>query len=184
VRAAIDDAIVGTTLGTSHTTTLGAIAGAAPAARVRADATAMRARLARDHPPAGPWDVKYREGGLIEVEFIAQALQVIAARDTPGMIHPTTRIALARLAAHGSLTALEAETLIAADRRFRIVQEMLRITLGPRPGAGLAAGALPGPAAATLLRAAGALDIASLHASLNETMAGVRALFIRHLGAP
>lgn len=180
VRAAIDDAIVGTTLGA----TLGAIAGAAPAARVRADATAMRARLARDHPPAGPWDVKYREGGLIEVEFIAQVLQVIAARDTPGMIHPTTRIALARLAAHGALTALEAETLIAADRRFRIVQEMLRITLGPRPGAGLAAGALPEPAAATLLRAAGALDIASLHASLNETMAGVRALFIRHLGAP
>jgi glutamate-ammonia-ligase adenylyltransferase len=161
-----------------------AIAGAAPAARVRADAAAMRGRLARDHPPAGPFDVKYREGGLIEVEFIAQALQVIAAHDAPDLIHPTTRIALARLAARGWLTAAEAETLIAADRLFRIVQEMLRITIGPRPGIGLAAGALPGLAAEALLRAAGALDIASLHATLNETMAGVRALFLRHLGAP
>ncbi len=144
----------------------------------------MRGRLARDHPPAGPFDVKYREGGLIEVEFIAQALQVIAAHDAPDLIHPTTRIALARLAARGWLTAAEAETLIAADRLFRIVQEMLRITIGPRPGIGLAAGALPGLAAEALLRAAGALDIASLHATLNETMAGVRALFLRHLGAP
>jgi len=34
------------------------------------------------------------------------------------------------------------------------------------------------------LRAAGALDIAALHATLNQTMADVRRLFIRHLGAP
>jgi glutamate-ammonia-ligase adenylyltransferase len=161
-----------------------AIAGAAPAALVRADAAAMRARLAREHPPAGPWDVKYRDGGLIEVEFIAQALQVIAARDDPTLLHPTTRIALTHLAARGWLTPAEAETLIAADRLFRIVQEMLRITIGPQQGAALAAGALPPLAASTLLRAAGALDIAALHATLNQTMADVRRLFIRHLGAP
>ncbi len=49
--------------------------------RIRADAAAMRARMLRDLPPEGPWDVKLRAGGQIEVEFIAQVLQLIHARD-------------------------------------------------------------------------------------------------------
>ena len=43
-------------------------------ARTRADAASMRGRLLRELPPAGPWDVKMRPGGGIEVEFIAQTL--------------------------------------------------------------------------------------------------------------
>ena len=35
----------------------------------------------RDLPPHGLWDVKLRVGGQIEVEFIAQVLQLIHARD-------------------------------------------------------------------------------------------------------
>ena len=62
---------------------------------VRADAAAMRARLLRDLPASGPWDVKLRLGGQIEVEFIAQALQLIHADRVPGS--PTAREALAML---------------------------------------------------------------------------------------
>ena len=53
-------------------------AGRTPATpdRIRADAAAMRARMLRDLPPDGPWDVKLRAGGQIEVEFIAQVLQL------------------------------------------------------------------------------------------------------------
>ena len=161
-----------------------AIAGA-DCASVRADAAAMRARLSREHPPAGAWDVKYREGGLIEVEFITQTLLLCAARDDPSLLHPTTRIALARLAERGLLAAGEAGTLIAADRLFRVVQEILRITVGTRPfGDPRAEGALSRLAADTLLRATGAPDIAGLHAALDDTMSAVRALFIHHVGAP
>ena len=154
-----------------------AIAASGPAARVRADAGAMRARLAREHPPSGPWDVKYREGGLIEVEFIAQALQLIHASADPGLAHPTTRVALARLAERGLLGKAEGERLIAADRLFRLVQEMLRLTLGPRP----ARADLPDLAASALLRATGALDIAGLRATLDASASGVRAAFERRI---
>ena len=65
-----------------------ALAQPADPARIRADAAAMRARLARDLPAAGPWDVKHRPGGLMEVEFIAQTLQLVHAAGHPGICHP------------------------------------------------------------------------------------------------
>jgi len=110
---------------------------AGPPERVRADAAAMRARLARDLPPAGPWDVRLRAGGLIEVEFIAQALQLVHARDHPEVLSPTTRIALGQLAEAGLLGGAEADLLIRADRLWRNVQGMLRITLGRAAGEAL-----------------------------------------------
>ncbi len=58
------------------------------AERTLADAAAMRARMARDLPPDGPWDVKLRPGGMVDVEFIAQALQLVHAPAHPGVCHP------------------------------------------------------------------------------------------------
>ena len=55
---------------------------------IRADAASMRARMLRDLPPDGPWDVKLRAGGQIEVEFIAQVLQLIHAREAPELCSP------------------------------------------------------------------------------------------------
>ena len=57
----------------------------------------MRARMLRDLPPNGPWDVKLRAGGQVEVEFMAQVLQLIHARHDTSMCSPTTRVALMRL---------------------------------------------------------------------------------------
>ena len=65
-----------------------ALAAAGDAARIRADAAAMRARMLRDLPPDGPWDVKLRAGGQIEVEFIAQVLQLMHARQAPELCSP------------------------------------------------------------------------------------------------
>ena len=154
-----------------------ALAGAGPAVRVRADAAAMRARMARDLPPAGPWDVKLRAGGQIEVEFIAQTLQLVHAAAEPALCSPTTRIALGNLAAAGHLPAEDATLLIGADRLWRSVQGMLRITLGrDQPGE------LPAASARPLLTATGALDVAGLCRSLDATAERVRAAFIRHIG--
>ncbi|MGH7155782.1 MAG: bifunctional [glutamine synthetase] adenylyltransferase/[glutamine synthetase]-adenylyl-L-tyrosine phosphorylase, partial [Acetobacteraceae bacterium] len=77
------------------------VAGAAE--RARTDAAAMRARIARDLPPAGPWDVKLRPGGQIDVEFISQTLQLVHGRDAPALRSATTRIALRNLASAGFL---------------------------------------------------------------------------------
>lgn len=149
--------------------------------RVRADAKAMRARMLRDLPGHGPWDVKLRPGGMVEVEFITQVLQLVHARDHPGVLSPTTRIALGRLRDAGLLDPAEAELLIRADHVWRTIQGMLRITVGRIGGAEVPA------ASADLLRAvttAGvpAVDIAELLPKLDALAGEVRTLFARHVG--
>jgi glutamate-ammonia-ligase adenylyltransferase len=150
-------------------------------ARVRVDAAAMRARMLRDLPPDGPWDVKLRPGGQVEVEFIAQALQLIRAPAVGGRHESTTRLALAELAAEGALPDKEAEMLVAADRLWRTIQGMLRITIGRSAGH-----TLPTASGAALLRATepltGAVDLVSLRATMETTAARVRQSFIRHVG--
>ncbi len=146
--------------------------------RIRADAASMRARMLRELPPEGPWDVKLRAGGQIEVEFIAQVLQLIHAREEPGLCSPTTRVALARLAKAGKLPADDAALLIRADHIWRTVQGMLRITVGRGAGE-----ELPDASAQALLRAVGeAVDLGALRVTLEELARQVRAAFVRHVG--
>jgi glutamate-ammonia-ligase adenylyltransferase len=146
--------------------------------RIRTDAAQMRGRLARDLPPHGPWDVKLRAGGQMEVEFIAQVLQLIA----PQSRSQTTRVALQRLGAAGLLLQADAALLIRADRVWRTVQGMLRITLGRAVPA-----AVPEAPGRALLRAAAqagaeAVDLPGLQATLDALAADVRAAFVRHVG--
>lgn len=154
-----------------------AIASADPA-QVRADAVAMRARMLRDLPLAGPWDVKQRPGGQVEVEFIAQSLQLLH-----GPKAQTLRLAVAGLRDAGHLAATDAALLIRADRIWRTVQGMLRITDGARPPAQLSEAS----AAALLraVRAAGgdAVDLDELRATLERLAQDVRAAFVRLVGA-
>ena len=98
-------------------------------AKIRADAAAMRARLLRDLPPSGPWELKMRPGGQIEVEFITQALELIH----PAVANPTTRVAVQNLADSGVLSAPDAALLVRADRTWRSVQGLLRIAYGRNP---------------------------------------------------
>jgi glutamate-ammonia-ligase adenylyltransferase len=45
-------------------------------AKLADDAQDMRARLRRHQPQAGPFDIRRGDGGLVDVEFIAQCLQL------------------------------------------------------------------------------------------------------------
>jgi glutamate-ammonia-ligase adenylyltransferase len=157
---------------------------ARPAGAALADAAAMRARMLRDLPPEGPWDVKAMPGGLVEVEFVAQALQLRHAAEAPGVLSPTTRVALARLGAAGFLPEEEAAALVAADRLWREITGLIRLTAGRTRDA-----ALPAPAAAALLRTAAPLlhpppsDLDELRARMQEVAGTVRAAFERRVGA-
>ena len=46
------------------------------AGKVRADATRMRADMARHKPPSGPLDIKLGPGGLVDLEFAVHVLQL------------------------------------------------------------------------------------------------------------
>ena len=152
--------------------------------RIRANATSMRARMMRELRPQDPWDVKLRSGGLIDVEFIAQVHQLILAGDPSFRRSQTTHIALRRLGAAGALDQADAALLIEAERLWRTIQGMLRITIGRTR-----AGQLPPASAAPLLHAVAqagipAVDSDELLHKSDLIAQQVRALFKRYVGDP
>jgi glutamate-ammonia-ligase adenylyltransferase len=170
-----------------------ALAAPREAAKVLGDAREMRGRMLRELPAEGAWDVKAMPGGLIEVEFIAQALTVAHAATHPALLSGhgevraaggATREMLAALGAAGLLGAEEAAGLIRADRLWRMLIALLRVTAGQHHEA-----ALPAPAAEALLRGAGAVlgeapaDLAALRAVMAEVAGEVRGVFERRVGA-
>ncbi len=159
-----------------------ALAGAGAPDAIRADATAMRARMLRDLPPTGPWDVKLRPGGQIEVEFIAQVLQLIHAGSHPEATSPTTRLAFERLAAAGLISPDDAATLIQADRLWRGVQGLLRITYGRGAPPQLSDSALRALARIADTKPDTPPDPGALHAAFDAQASRIRALFEHLVG--
>jgi glutamate-ammonia-ligase adenylyltransferase len=149
-----------------------------------ADTAAMRRRLAAEMRPSGGWDIKRRAGGLREVEFVAQALQLRHA-GLAKVLDPTTRVALARLAEAGVLQGDEAGALIQADRVWRAALGLLRMTAGRAvPPEGQAAVQEPVQLRLDRLldRLTGASARTTVAARLDDVAAVVRAAFIRHVG--
>jgi glutamate-ammonia-ligase adenylyltransferase len=153
-------------------------------ATIRADAATMRARMGRDHPAYGVWDVKLRPGGQVDVEFIAQVLQLIHAPADPALCSQTTAVALTRLREAGYLPPEDTAILLQANLVWRTIQEILRLTVGRVTTAELPA------APACLLREAVAragvpsVDMPDLLRKLEAIARQVRAIFVRHVGEP
>ncbi|GBR07033.1 bifunctional [glutamine synthetase] adenylyltransferase/[glutamine synthetase]-adenylyl-L-tyrosine phosphorylase [Acetobacter oeni] len=153
--------------------------GQTPAPDIRADAAAMRSRLARDMPPSGPWDVKRRAGGLMEVEFIAQALQLIAG--SAEARSPCTPRAFRLLARAGVLSRQDARVLVDADEAWRSLQSILRLLRGPSPPADPMRD-LPPVTQELLCRSMGASGLSELTARVEKLALTVRELFTRLIG--
>jgi glutamate-ammonia-ligase adenylyltransferase len=137
----------------------------------------MRARLARDAAPSNEFDLKHRAGGMMELGFIVEALQLIHGPAHPALFVPRTVTALNCLADSGLLDRRTADRLIAADRLFRTVQGMFRIT-----GLQVPLTDSSRVMAAPLLAAAGALDSADLAAKVDAAAVEVRATFVALIG--
>ena len=97
-------------------------------AKIRADTLAMRDRIAAELAPRGPFDIKTIPGGMLELNFIAAALQLIHGPHAPALFQPNTAAALRALAAAGHLPQAHAQELLAADHLWRSVQGINRIT--------------------------------------------------------
>lgn len=92
----------------------------------------MRRRIAEQHPGTRRFDLKYRPGGLIDIEFIAQYLQLRHAADHPGILSANTGQALENLAAEGLLDPDAAGELKTALTLWRNLQAVLRLTADER----------------------------------------------------
>jgi glutamate-ammonia-ligase adenylyltransferase len=148
----------------------------APPADIREDTAAMLKRVNAEFPAAGPWDVKYREGGMIELAFIAEALQLIHGPADHTLFRPNTATAIRALAQAGKIADEDSLSLQKADFLWRTIQGITRIT-------GLRDRDSDPPASllAPLLRATGAIDLADLRATMAQAGASVRSCFRRYI---
>jgi glutamate-ammonia-ligase adenylyltransferase len=103
------------------------------AAAIIADARDMRARMAETFPGRNPWDLKYAPGGLVDIEFIAQTLQLVHAPAQPAILNTNTVAALYNLKAAGFLAAVDADALVVSARLQHALTQVLRIALDETP---------------------------------------------------
>ncbi|MHB8287453.1 MAG: [protein-PII] uridylyltransferase family protein, partial [Caulobacteraceae bacterium] len=93
------------------------------AVQTAADAADMRALMAKERPPHGPWDLKLSPGGLVDIEFAAQTLQIIHAADD-GPLRANTGQALLALR-HAALA--DAEALVTLAQAWRLQQNLTQV---------------------------------------------------------
>ncbi len=145
---------------------------------IAADVIEMRGRIAKEKGDAGPWDLKYAAGALVDIEFIAQYLELVHAAETPDILDTSTARTLEKATRLGVLTAKDAEVLRPAVRLFHDLTQVLRLCLtGPFDPKTASAGVL-----GLLARAADLPDFAALQAHVEETERRVRECFVRILG--
>ncbi|MGH7354089.1 MAG: bifunctional [glutamate--ammonia ligase]-adenylyl-L-tyrosine phosphorylase/[glutamate--ammonia-ligase] adenylyltransferase [Candidatus Rokuibacteriota bacterium] len=92
--------------------------------------TRMELELGKETP--GRRHVKFGRGGLVDVEFLVQALQLVHGARHPEVRRPATAAALAGLARVGALPPAATTTLRVDHRFLRRVSLALRL-LGARP---------------------------------------------------
>jgi [glutamine synthetase] adenylyltransferase / [glutamine synthetase]-adenylyl-L-tyrosine phosphorylase len=144
---------------------------------VAADVVEMRAAIAAEKGEADPWDFKYAAGGLIDIEFVAQYLQLVCANTHPEILDTSTGPALEKAARAGVLKAEDADVLRTAVALFHNLTQILRLCL---PGA-LDAKTANAGVLMQLSRAADLPDFPALQAHVIETQRQVRACFKRIL---
>lgn len=149
--------------------------------RLLEDLAAMKARLEREvvRPGELERDLKRGRGGIREIEFVAQALQVLNGGKNPFLQTPQTLVALAKLAQYGLLPREDANALAAAYIFLRRAEHRLQMAANAQTHT------LPA-APAALARLTRAMDFASaeaFHAALAGHTQRVRAVYDRVFGS-
>ena len=144
----------------------------------RADVLDMRKLMLKEQGSAGPWDIKRARGGLVEIEFIAQTLQLIHAAAYPGILDTNTLRALNRLVAAELLPNAMGDVLVHACQLYQRLTQVLRLCV---TGAYEPEGS-PSGLNRIVASAAACPDIASAEALLVETEAEVVRLFDALIG--
>ena len=99
-------------------------------AKIKADVLNMRLRLERDKPPRGLWDVKRCRGGLVDIEFIVQYLQLVHAKTTLAVLGQNTYSALENLRDNDGLEARLANPLMSAHALYSKMRHYLAVSIG------------------------------------------------------
>ncbi len=141
--------------------------------KTAADVRDMRERIAAEKGTDSIWDLKQVRGGLVDIEFMAQYLQLIHAPSHPDVLDTNTLGAYQKLARAGILLPEHADILIPAVRLVHDLTQILRLCLdGPFDPS------MAPPGLKDLMARAGDVpSFASLETRLKSTLDSVAHLF-------
>ena len=137
------------------------------------DVREMRELLEQERPPKGDWDLKLSPGGLVDIEFAAQFLQLAHAADG-GPLEPNTAEALGALAAADLVAPAAVAALSDAWRLQQNLTQLIKVALSddPRPSEE------PRAFQALLARAGGVKTFKALERRLAEAQAAARKAYL------
>jgi len=144
---------------------------------IAGDALEMRRAIAQEKGEDDRWDLKYASGGLIDIEFVAQYLQLVNADRQPGLLDTSTARTLEKAVRLGALSVEDSETLRPAAQLYHDLSQILRLCLPGRFDPKAASSGL----LSLLSRAADVPDFQTLEAHLAEIQKDVRRSFLRLL---
>ncbi|MBN9669708.1 bifunctional [glutamine synthetase] adenylyltransferase/[glutamine synthetase]-adenylyl-L-tyrosine phosphorylase [Roseibium aggregatum] len=146
--------------------------------KLAADVRSMRARIEKEKGTKDIWDMKQVAGGLVDIEFLAQFLQLAHAQENPGILAQGTEQALENLRDAGFLSPGDAEQLLEALRLYHRLTQVLRLSLSGK----FIPLEAPGGVLDLLVQASGCPTFTRLETELAERQQGVRATFERLVG--
>ncbi|HSV30002.1 MAG TPA: bifunctional [glutamine synthetase] adenylyltransferase/[glutamine synthetase]-adenylyl-L-tyrosine phosphorylase, partial [Candidatus Omnitrophota bacterium] len=144
------------------------------------DVADMRERMAKEHKADTHWEVKHLRGGLVDIEFTAQYLQLRHGRAHPAILKTNTRAALEAAEAAGLLARGDLDSLIEAWRLWSAVQLVLRQTIAGKFDEKTAPQGLKD----VLVRAAGLTDFKTLVDRMDDCAREALDVFRRIVDAP
>jgi glutamate-ammonia-ligase adenylyltransferase len=143
------------------------------AATVAVDVADMRRAVGLEKGEGDIWDLKYAAGGIVDIDFIAQYLQLAHAAATPDILDVNTLHVLDNAARLGVLSQSSAEILRSAARLYHNLTQILRLCVSEKFN--------PETSGEDLLRimarAGDAPDFSALEARVKETQTEVRRVF-------
>ncbi len=142
------------------------------------DVRSMRARIEKEKGTKDVWDLKQVAGGLVDIEFLAQFLQLANAHDKPEVLAQATEDALERLREAGCLDMGDAGLLLEALRLYHRLTQVLRLALAGK----FVPAEAPRGVLDLLVQASSSPTFDRLETELAELQAKVRAVFERLVG--
>jgi glutamate-ammonia-ligase adenylyltransferase len=142
------------------------------------DVLEMRALMERERPPSGFWDLKLTPGGLVDIEFAAQYLQIVHA-GSGGPLEIHTQAALDALSESRLLNPRESAALAGAWTLQQNLSQLLKLAL-PEKGD---PDSEPKGFRQLLARAGSSRDFAGLRRKLERARIQARSAFVSVLNS-
>jgi glutamate-ammonia-ligase adenylyltransferase len=124
--------------------------------------------------------LRNRSGGLVDLEFIAQALMLREAAQRPDLLRRDTGAAIAALGQAGILEPASWQALESAAQLLTAARVFLTLLCDGVPDEA----ALAGPLGRTLARCVGAVDFARLDADISAACSAVAFWYDRLIAEP